>query len=247
MIVFAVGASLTFGDEYRDFLSADGKAIRGKVLRFDARKQTVTIQRDNKKTATVPLRAFSDKDQEYVLEWEFNKVFLSNSSFKIEAKRKKVKDKEESYSGSYSAEKLENTAYEVVLQNKSTSELKGLEVEYCIYYEQEKSTRGKTIDEEGVLYGTLEVASMRAKSSKELMTEAVSVYTYELDSNFIYVDGTDNKISGKVRGVWIRVNMKTDSGNVLTRDFCMPDSLSNSKAWTTSSKHAGRNGRRKKK
>lgn len=247
IMLLTVGIGSVSADEYRDFLSADGKAMRGKVLRYDSRKQMVTILRDNKKTATVPLRVFSDKDQEYVLEWEFNKVFLSNSSFKIDAKRKKVKDKGESYSGYISAEKLDNTAYEIVLQNKSTSELKELEVEYCIYYEQEKSTRGKTIDEEGVRYGTIEVASLRPKSTKELMTEAVSVYTYELSADYYYSDGRDNKISGKVRGVWIRVNMKTESGEVLTRDYCMPDSLSNSKPWTTTSKHVGRNSRSKKK
>ena len=156
MLAICMGVSAS---EYRDFLSADGKAIRGKVMRFDARARKVTILRDNKKIFTVPSHVFSDADQQYILEWEHNKVFLSSSSFKIEAKRKEIKDKDGSYSGSITSEKVENTAYAVTLENKSGSELKGLTLEYCVYYEQEKANRGKTLEEEGVRYGSIDVGA----------------------------------------------------------------------------------------
>lgn len=241
IVLFIIGTSVVSADEYRDFLSADGKSIRGKVMRYDARSKKVSIQRDTKQLFTVPIRVFSDKDQKYILQWEFNKVFLSDSSFKIDAKRKKIKDSEAAYTGSVTSEKLENTAYELTLKNNSASSLEGLKVEYCIFYEQEKTVSSKTIEEEGVRYGTIDVGSMRPKSSKELRTEPVTVYTYELDSSWSYTDGRKNKISGEIRGLWVRVNMTMKNGEVLTRDFCMPDSLSNSKAWATSSTHVGMN------
>lgn len=231
--------------QYRDFLSHDGKAIRGRVLRYDAKGRKVTIERDNKKVFTVPIYAFSDEDQKYIEQWEFNKVFLSNSSFKIEAKRKKFDSKKGTSSSYYGydidSRKTETMGYEIKLENRSTSKLDGLEVEYCIYYEQEKAGRGKTVDEEGVRYGTLDVGGMSPKSSKELLTEPVSIYTYELDADWYYADGRDNKITGRVRGVWIRVSKTMDDGSVLTRDFCMPDSLNNSQVWKTSSVHVGYN------
>lgn len=240
-VLLLFGLTVSAG-EYRDFLSADGKAIRAKILRYDAKSQKVTLERDNRKTATVPLVALSSEDQTYILQWEFNKVFLSESSFKIKAKRKEVKDKENSYSGYNTSAKVENTAYAITLDNKSTSSLKGLELNYCIYYEQEQSKRGgKTADEEGVRCGTLVVDTLRPKSSTELMTDPVSVYTRELDADWIYTSGAKNKITGKVRGIWVRVSMKTEGGDVITRDFCMPDSLSNSQRWTTSSVHVGYN------
>lgn len=231
--------------QYRDFLSHDGKAMRGRVLRYDAKARKVTIERDNKKVFTVPIFAFSDDDQEYILEWEFNKVFLSDSSFQIDAKRKKFNKKKGDssswYGYSIDSNKTEAYGYEITLKNRSTSSLDGLKVEYCIFYEQEKSGSGKTEEEEGVRCGTLDVTSMSPKSSKELMTEPVVIYTYELDADWSYTDGRDNKISGDVRGVWVRVTKTSDDGKVLVRDFCMPDSLSNSKAWTTSSVHVGKN------
>ena len=240
--VESFGAGLV---QYRDFLSKDGKAIRGRVLRYDARKSKVTIERDNRKVFTVPIFAFSDDDQEYILRWELNKVFLDDGDFKIDAKRKKFDEEKGSgstfYGYSIDSRETETFGYEITLENRSTSPLEGLKVDYCIFYEQENSGNGKTIDEEGVRCGTLDVASLRAKSSKELLTEPVSIYTYELDADWVYADGRDNKISGDVRGVWVRVTKALDNGEVLTRDFCMPDSLSNSKTWTTSSVHVGRN------
>ena len=74
--VFAVG-------QYRDFVDSQGRTIRGKVLRFEARTQTVTIERDNKKITKVPITIFSEADQSYILEWDAAKGFTSDSLLKI--------------------------------------------------------------------------------------------------------------------------------------------------------------------
>lgn len=138
MMVLSAGAAT----QYRDFM--DGRAIRGRVLRYDAKKRAVTMERDNKKVVTVPLSIFSEKDQEYVLTWEFNKVFLSTSSFKIKAKRQSRKDK--SYGTLSSQRKVEACNYEVTLQNRSSSKLNNLTMDYCTFYEQQKHGRGKLVE-----------------------------------------------------------------------------------------------------
>ena len=246
LIVALLFSGLTAGmaQDYHDFI-AQGKPVRAKILRFDTRKQEVTVQTDKKKTVKVPLSIFSEKDQEYVLQWEFNKIFLSESSFKIKAKRKETRDKDASYGSSFNAKKVENSGYEITLENKSTSKLENLDVEYCIYYEQERATRGKQVTEDGVRYGTLDVGYMTPKSKKELMTKSVAIYTTELNADYHWVDGRENKQTGKVRGVWVKVNMKLENGETLSRNYCLPDGLRNSKVWTTSSKNVGMNNSRK--
>ncbi len=247
IIALVVSAETVRADEYRDFLSADGKAMRGRVLRFDARTHKVTIERDNKKVFTVPASVFSKEDQDYILEWEFNKVFLSDSSFKIEAQRKAVKDDDESYSGYVQAKKVDVAGYEITLENRSTSKLENLSVEYCIFYEQERLNRSKQLCEQGVYCGTVDVGYLLPKSEKEFMTDSVRVYKTELDADWIYTSGAQNKQDGEVHGIWARVHMKLDSGETLTRDYCLPDSLNNSRAWTTTSEHVGMNSASKKK
>ncbi len=222
-------------------MDTKGRSIRGKIMRYDAKKNVVTIQRDNRQQATIPLTMLSEKDQDYVRQWDFNKVFLSASSFKIEAKRKKMKDGDGGYSGYNSAKKVENYGYEVTLQNRSTSTLENLELEYCIYYEQEEYKRGGEARKEGVRYGKLDVGTLLPKSERELVTKPVTIYTEELDSDWYYGSGADNKQSGKVRGIWVQVHMVLDDGKKISRNFCLPDSLSGKMAWAKSSRAVGMN------
>jgi hypothetical protein len=232
--------------QYRDFMSAEGQVIRGRVMKYDAKKRAVTIQRDNKKMATVPLSILSKDDQAYILEWEFNKIFLSESSLKIEVKREKRKDKEESYGSFIHTKKVEHAGYKLSIQNKSTSKLKNLEVQYCIFYEQQKNSNGKLLDEQGVKYGSIDIPILAPKSTKEISTETVTIYKEEMDSDYTYSSGAANTSKGKVHGIWVRVIMKLTSGETLARSYCLPDSLNNKRVWKKSSVNVGMNSSKRK-
>lgn len=245
LFVLAFGARAA--TQYHDFMDTQGRTIRGRVLGFETHSGTVTIERDNKRTAKVPINIFSAEGQQYIRAWEFSKIFLSESSFKISAKRKEVKDEEESYSDMIHAKKVENLGYEITLENRSASKIKDLEIEYCIYYEQERASRSKQLCEQGVRCGNLLVEYILPKSNKELRTEAVKVYKAELDADWIYTSGTKNVQRGRVHGIWLRVHMTLPSGEKLTRDYCLPDSLNNSKAWMASTVAVGMNSSSKRK
>ena len=243
-LLVMVAAGVASAGEYRDFMDTQGRAIRGRILQYDARKSCVTIERDTKKVVTVPLSIFSEKDQAYVLEWEFNKIFLSASKFKIRAKRVEKKNKEDSYGGVVQAKKVENMGYELVLENCSASTLENLQIEYCIYYEQERATRSEQLNEQGVRYEKLDIPLLNPKTKKEVMTETVKVYKSELDADWIFFSGAKNVQRGKVHGIWVRVHLMLDSGEKVTREYCLPDSLENGKVWASSSKKVGMNANR---
>lgn len=59
----------TFADEYRTFTDKNGRAIKAKIIKVDAQRQKVTMERDTKKKTTVPISAFSEADQKYINEW----------------------------------------------------------------------------------------------------------------------------------------------------------------------------------
>lgn len=161
--------------------------------------------------------------------------------FKISAKRKKDVNKEESYQNGYWEKDVDITGYEIALENRSAFELKGLDVEYCIYYEQEEISHRKEVCNQGAYCGDLSVKFLAPRSEKLLRTGEVTVYKEELDSGAFYTDGRDNVQRGDVHGIWIRVHLKLPSGEKRTREYCLPDSLGNSKAWMTSSIRAGMN------
>jgi hypothetical protein len=69
----------------------------------------------------------------------------------------------------------------------------------------------------------------------------VKIFKKELGGDYYYTEDIKNVQSGKIRGIWIRVSMKLSSGEKLTRDYCLPDSLENSKVWMASSINVGMN------
>jgi len=82
MALLLIGLSAGAG-EYRNFMSADGKTIRGKVVAFDENLNRVTIERDNKKQATVPITVFSAEDQDYLRHWKDNQDALQEKKEQI--------------------------------------------------------------------------------------------------------------------------------------------------------------------
>ena len=89
--LFILSGFSALGDEFRDFMSTDGKSMRGQVLRIDAVKKTVTIKRDNGRSATVPMAVFSAADQQYFKEWMKLEGVRSPSKLKFICERRKVK------------------------------------------------------------------------------------------------------------------------------------------------------------
>lgn len=98
-----------------------------------------TLERDNRKVATVALSVFSDEDQKYILEWNSARDFMSGSKFKIEAKRTEVDDKDESETGYVTSKRVENCGYKVLLNNNSTTKLEKLEMEYLFSMSRKKA------------------------------------------------------------------------------------------------------------
>jgi GH43 family beta-xylosidase len=68
ILIFGI-SSTALADEYRSFSDKDGRTIKAKVLKVNTQAKKVTMERDNKKETTVPIRVFSETDQEYINAW----------------------------------------------------------------------------------------------------------------------------------------------------------------------------------
>lgn len=245
IMILAVLVTMTSGAvEYRDFMSADGKAIRGKILRVDGKKKTVTIERDTRKSATVPIAVFSAEDQSYIKEWMKFEGVRSNSKFKVSCERRTFETwtKEKlgtiTYTGGGSEtdqvvgkHSFKKIGYDVKIRNNNDYALSGLTLQYCIYYEQD-SGRGP---KEGVKFGTAELGTIISRKELELSTAPVEVFKYE--SNAEFLNSRVNK--GEVKGVWVRICAKDKEGDLMVlRQESLPSGILKSKAWSDSSKAA---------
>ena len=230
-------------DVYRDFTDTQGRTIRGRVLSFDAAKGIVQIEPENGKKARIPLVGLTGEDQQYVQAWGNAQNFMKESRFKISAKRKREKNEGKSGQKGLFDQDVKNVGYEVTLDNRSDMSLANIRIEYCIFYEQDdsKGSSGEVVCQQGIYCGKLDVDDIAARSDKVLQTAEVMVFKEELDSGYYFTSGRPNVKHGQVHGLWLRASIALPSGERVYRDYSLPDSLPNSKTWTTKAVSVGLN------
>lgn len=228
------------GKAYRDFTDAQGRTIRGCVIAYESAKQMVTFERENHKPAKVPLHIFSDADQAYISNWGAAQAFESKRNFKISAQKRSENNKAASnrLSGRnpVMVYKVEDTHYEILLENRSASMLTDLRVEYCIYYKQDHAGG----EGNRTLCGRFELDQSQPKSKASLATDAVSIYQSELSSGYIYAGAESSIHTGEIDGIWIRVYVTIGDKECL-REYLYPDDLSRGRVWKSESSPPGIN------
>lgn len=229
---------------YRDFTDTQGRTIRGRVVAYDEKKGVVTFERDNRKRSKVPLTIFADIDQAYIRDWNLLNKFKS-SRFKISANRKKkAGESTQSYS---TKKKVEETHYEIQLENRSAYTFKNLKLIYGIYYEQEEMKGSQETCLQGVYCDESTIEIMMPKTKEVIRTEVISTYTQELGAGWVRVEedgnynSSDNVQRGEIHGLWVRIELTLPSGQTEIREFCHPDSLNNNRSWVSSTIRAGMN------
>ena len=239
-LLVMLGAGVVGAAEYRDFMDTQGRAIRGRVLKYDARSKKVTIERDNKQSTTVPIAIFSEADQNYIIEWNAAKGFTSSSLLKISCndqqieKRKEKETQDITYTGG-SVEKdfvktvttFEKIAFELIFQNMNKTELKNIRMDYRIYYEQSKMVwEEKPEMIQHCFSGKMTVPTVPAKGKLSVITK--SVETHKDNINPVPQRGGDQRRPGEgdVIGFRAQIYMKMASGEEVMREFCQPNTLS---------------------
>ena len=230
-------------DIYRDFTNTQGQTVRARILSFNAKKGIVNIEPENGKGAKIPLSALIEKDQEYVRAWGNAQNFMNKGRFGISVERQREKNEGKSRNQGITEMDVRNVGYDISLENRSDVPLANLLVEYCIFYEQEgfKGNADKLVCEQGVYCSKLDIDLIPARSEKNLQTAEVMVFKEELNSAWEYTSGADNVKHGQVHGLWLRASISLPNGERVYRDYCLPDSLPNSKTWTTKTVAVGLN------
>lgn len=236
LLVAATGLQAAEG-KYREFTNTEGQTMTGAVVAYDAKTQTVTIERENRRTAKVPISVFVEEDQTYILEWEASKGFLSNSLLKINCSRQRTGDRKEQefktfvYDGS--PEELlmkevlyESTFFEVELYNKNAYDMKDLRMEYIVYYEQSKESWEKPVTKQLTRTGEVKIPLLTSRKTTTVETEPVEVYTDKINSHSWTSGKSRTGGEGKVHGFRARLYLKMSSGAEVMREFSLPEKLS---------------------
>ena len=110
-------------------------------------------------------------------------------------------------------------------------------IAYNIFYEQEELGQKKNVTKRLYVDGTLKIEPLAPRQKVLVQTEKYEVYNQRLAGGYDgYVGGAPTHQSGKSKGVWLKVYLKTSSGLSATREVCLPKNTSKLFAWKTPEK-----------
>ena len=237
MLVFSLMAgSVLAQGQFREFQVGD-RTIEARVLNVDATRGEVELELRNNQRKKVKSSIFSKKDQSYILDCAKVKMFQSQR-FKIEVE-KNVLDKRKETVGSQKGvlRNTESICYDININNNTGITIDGVTIAYNVFYEQEGVGQGKNDTRRLFVDGTLKIELLAPRQKVSVQTATFEIYNQRLTGGYdAYVGGAPSHQSGKSKGVWLKIHLRTPSGLSATREVCLPKNTNELFAWQKSKK-----------
>ncbi len=220
------------------FSLPDGRALEAEIVGYDFRTGRIEIERIDGKRVKVDPAGFIQPDQQYIKDWIAANAFLSDGVLKVKCDRRLLKrwKERESVDIRYSSGeieegfihnviKYEEVAYGFVFRNQGVAPIRGLMLEYCIYYEQSAMSWQTTPKEElKTVYGSIDLPTIPSKEEISLQTDPVKIYEDNL--NRIPMREEDARRGGKGKVIGIRARLSLKDGDKKTmRELLEPDTM----------------------
>jgi hypothetical protein len=177
----------------------------------------------------VQLTVFSEKDQDYILEWGRLQA-MHDSRLDAVISKSSDKDGRLTYGTSASTDTYTDHKFNIRFENGTKNNLEDLTLEYVIFYEQEHYTDRacqNTELKDGAFYKK-EKISLPVRENIEFSTDAIKLREWKTASFAA--------ISSDIHGIRIRLTMTLGSGQTTVREFCYPSGLK--QTWVSQSVNA---------
>ncbi len=200
--------------EYHTFSDANDRSFEGRITDFNTGAATVTIERADGKTGSMPLSAFAEATRDYIRNWGASNDFMKGVTVSVQLKSKPVED--DQTAAAHSSRQHSVHHYLVRLKNETSSSFKKIAVEYCIFYRQ-GDRDGSTIHyNEGICHGRTNVELLNPAAVTALETKGVRLYSEEQQMTMF---GAADTFNADIRGIWLRLTTKLPSGEKITREY----------------------------
>lgn len=233
MFLLMAGSAFAVG-EFRAFHVGD-RRIEARVLKVNISRGEVELELRNKNRKKVKSSIFTEKDQNYIRDCAKVQEFQSQR-FKVEVEKNVLDRKKELVGGAVQRE-TESICYDINLSNNTGVTMDGVTIAYNIFYEQQEPVQGKNKSIRLFVDGTLEIKSLAPRQKTSVQTKNYEIYDQRLAGGYdAYSDGSPSHQSGKSKGVWLKLHLKTPSGLTAMREVCLPKNTNEVFSWQTSEK-----------
>ncbi len=202
------------GEELRKFTDNQGRTIEASVVGVDS--AMVEIRMANGRLFRVPREKFSEKDQEYFDKWESLQALKNERTFEISARRR---DENESESrGSGIIRKNRDGFYEITVENRTGSDIEGLELRYLIRIERTGAGQMNDRRQDAWESGKIEDFSIFDRQEKSEETKRIGLVETDLMPGWRWVTAAPPKSEDKLKGIYVAVMLDGS----LIREYSMP-------------------------
>ncbi len=221
-------------EDYRIFTDKENRAVEAKVVHFDSRSGKVTLKSRKHRKSIVSISIFSEEDQAYIKEWLSVQNFLSNSKLRISIVKKQgktpsVRDK--------TKRAKPPCHYEIWLMPSTGTSFETMRIEYCMYVNTDRSKGEDVLKFEKGRFNKVLVVEGKRHSEKTKEVKLFRYYSLQRESTpngrgGSTVSYSHNKIAeDDLKGIRVRVYLRTPCGNEFMREICEPSSLAKKYEW----------------
>ena len=234
LLFLLMAGSVLATEEFRVFHVGD-RTVSARIVSVDLRRDQVVLELRNKRRKKVSPSIFSQEDQDYINDYVKVKEFLS-SRYKVEIK-KNILDRRDETVGTQGAieRKTETICYDINISNGTDTTIEGVSIAYNIFYEQEELGRRDNEAREFYVDDSLTIKSLLPREKTSFRTKKFEIYSQRLGGGYDgYVDGHATHQSGKSKGIWLKIYLKTPSGLSAMKEVCLPKNGKSIFRWQSS-------------
>ncbi len=205
------GVPVVQSKDFRDYETASGQMISGRVVKFDAKTEEVMFLRaEDRQLLQANLRAFSESERTFIRDWSVANEFLNGLNIFGKLYWEKNKDLSDQ------KRLVQTVGYEVLFESTKGYPFGEVEVEYCIYYKQGRINGKKMYLDHGVCHGNGMVKLETVQQKDILQTQTFTLY-FLRGSYTLF--GSANNVEGAVEGIWVRAQVLLPSGQACYREY----------------------------
>jgi hypothetical protein len=232
---FLVGLLVSAGYARADggfhiFTDLQGRSIAAKVFHVDTQRNLVELVLENGRHTKVAPTVFTEADQAYIRDCAIGEAFMASSGLRFSGEKVVIEDWSES-GGTGINREFEKVVYKCNFKNGSTVAFDNVEVEYCVFWEQEYPEASGERREELDYSGRHQIDRLDPRAEVEFQTTPVTLVYQYLQGGYYYSNGATGKQSSKMKGVWLKAYLTTASGETYIREFCEPSTVMKYQVW----------------
>lgn len=221
----------------RTFTSADGRSIKGRIVKYDATRKKVYFERENGKKMWIAPVAFSQDGQDFIKEWMVADLFLSESKLKIKIQEVEMGNGRplQSFSGIPSAEdkKIKTIYYKITIQNNTGIEIDCERIDFCCCIEQEGWNGSR--DREDWFSGHVATSSLKEGKTAfhvgRISLETVHKIREQRDQYGRKSTSREKAWEERIRGTLFKLYGPKLEGIPVVREVCNPESFGQKNQW----------------